>query len=134
MIALLLDTDESQKHNLTDPSTSLGLARYPYLITNDRLHDHSSKLRNTSLFRRLYQCHSVRYRFNQFSNEEGCIEVQFLPADLFHPKIQVNMCTSTRISSQPNNSFAGKVWHFPVKTWPANERFVIRLPENTELL
>ncbi|KAL3802226.1 hypothetical protein HJC23_001770 [Cyclotella cryptica] len=126
MIALLGDRDD-----LEDSTRSNGpndqLARYPYLITNDRFRDHS--LRAKSSFRRLYGCHAVHYKFDRFLGKENCIEVQFMPADLFVPKIQLNKCPSYKTLDESGGMWTGTAWHFPLKNFPANERFVIRLPQ-----
>jgi hypothetical protein len=123
MTALLLEPRRREESSSMSSSQTTRLAAYPYLVTNDRLHDHTSRLKSTAMFRRLYGCHAVHYRFDRFSNKDrGCTGVHFLPADLFFQKIQVSKCSTAGVS------WTGKAWHFPIKRGPANERFVIKIP------
>ena len=123
MVAILLEQYD------TICSTKRPLGRYPYLVTNDRLHDHISRLQHATMFRQIYQCHAVHYRFDQYTSKEGCTEVQFVSADQFLQKIQVNSCPPFFNLNNTDAKWSGKAWHFPVKGWSANERFVIRIPE-----
>lgn len=125
IVAILADQECLHAPSL---HSSKQLARYPYLITNDRLLDHTSMLSNKSLFRRLYQAHAVHYRFVQHSSQEGCLDVHFSSAHIVQQRIQSNACLEA-VDEDSNTCWAGKAWHFPVKEWPANERFVIRIPE-----
>ena len=119
--ALLIIEYEAQQQNNQ-------LAKHPYLITNDRFHDHSSMLKQKAFFRKLYQCHAVQYRLNALPNNKDCIEVQYMPAEFLH-QIQVTVCPKLRNHRHDSEmKWTGRVWHFPVKGWPANKRFLIGYP------
>jgi hypothetical protein len=129
MLALLNDQVDSETFTRINGSNTQ-LAQYPYLITNDRFRDHSLQLKST--FRQLYRCHAVHYNFDRFSDRHDCIDVQFMEADSFVPKIQLNKCPVHETVDENFCTWTGTAWHFPVKRFPGNERFVIRIPHKYE--
>ncbi|KAL7519868.1 hypothetical protein ACHAWX_004625 [Stephanocyclus meneghinianus] len=74
-----------------------------------------------------------REELDILESKEDCIDVQFLAADLFVPKIQLNKRYSASDPfDEAGGEWAGKVWHIPVKSFSANERFVVSIPEMYE--
>lgn len=104
--------------------------RWPILVSNDRMRD-ALQLIEPTLFRQWYACHVVNYDFNSCSAPRTGYGLKFSRADsdFFLREIQGNSCPHTLGGNRVGEGcWFGKAWHFPVKDWRSDERFLIRIP------
>ena len=98
------------------------------------MRDHTLKTMEPILFQKWYECNIALYTVKT-SLEDDCSEIKVFRANKFSREIQSNYCqqmalTDDKEFAEKNDQrrWSGKAWHFPVKGWSVDERFVVRMP------